>query len=116
MIFWRSTNSATGGGAHKFADIWEQDLGIGMIKQDELNSLVAGMQFVLSTVVGECFTFRPKEDRIVDESVLTEENESLKAEFEATICSARAQHVSERFDLEAFHFLDYTFNTFFTYT
>lgn len=67
---------ATGGGAHKFADIWEQDLGIGMIKQDELNSLVAGMQFVLSTVVGECFTFRPKEDRIVDESVLTEENET----------------------------------------
>jgi type II pantothenate kinase len=33
-----------------------------MIKQDELDSLVAGMQFVLSTVVGECFTFRPKED------------------------------------------------------
>lgn len=57
---------ATGGGAHKFADIWEQELGIGMIKQDELNSLVAGMQFVLSTVVGECYTFRPKEDPIPD--------------------------------------------------
>ena len=33
-----------------------------MIKQDELDSLVAGMQFVLSTVVGECYTFRPKQD------------------------------------------------------
>jgi pantothenate kinase len=50
---------ATGGGAHKFAEKWEQDLGIEMKKQDELDSLVAGMQFVLSTVVGECYTFRP---------------------------------------------------------
>jgi pantothenate kinase len=50
---------ATGGGAHKFAAKWEQDLGIQMKKQDELDSLVAGMQFVLSTVVGECYTFRP---------------------------------------------------------
>jgi pantothenate kinase len=30
-----------------------------MDKQEELDSLVAGMQFVLSTVVGECYTFRP---------------------------------------------------------
>lgn len=50
---------ATGGGAHKFAAKWEQDLAIQMQKQDELDSLVAGMQFVLSTVVGECYTFRP---------------------------------------------------------
>lgn len=53
---------ATGGGAHKFSDVWEKELGIGIIKQDELDSLVAGMQFVLSTVVGECYTFRPKLD------------------------------------------------------
>jgi len=65
---------ATGGGAHKFADIWEQELGIGMIKQDELDSLVAGMQFVLSTVVGECFTFRPKEDPKADELPLIEDD------------------------------------------
>jgi len=64
---------ATGGGAHKFADIWEQELAIGMIKQDELDSLVAGMQFVLSTVVGECFTFRPKVDLKADELALTKE-------------------------------------------
>jgi len=66
---------ATGGGAHKFADIWEQELAIGIIKQDELDSLVAGMQFVLSTVVGECFTFRPKEDPRTDEP-LKEEKET----------------------------------------
>ena len=51
---------ATGGGAHKYAEDWERSLGIRMDKQEELDSLVAGMQFVLSTVVGECYTFRPK--------------------------------------------------------
>ena len=53
---------ATGGGAHKFASQWEEELGITMQKQEELDSLVAGMQFVLSTVVGECYTFRPRRD------------------------------------------------------
>lgn len=51
---------ATGGGAHKYAADWDRILGIKMDKQDELDSLVAGMQFVLSTVVGECYTFRPR--------------------------------------------------------
>jgi len=69
--------SATGGGAHKFADVWEQELAIGMIKQDELDSLVAGMQFVLSTVVGECFTFRPKEDTKTDDRSMSEENANV---------------------------------------
>jgi type II pantothenate kinase len=50
---------ATGGGAHKFAAEWEKELGIIMHKEDELDSLVAGMQFVLRTVVGECYSFRP---------------------------------------------------------
>jgi type II pantothenate kinase len=50
---------ATGGGAHKFADAWEEQLGIRIDKQEELDSQVAGMQFVLSTVIGECYTFRP---------------------------------------------------------
>jgi len=56
-----SEMGATGGGAHKYAQDWERSLGIRMDKQDELDSLVAGMQFVLSTVVGECYTFRPKQ-------------------------------------------------------
>ena len=56
-----SKMGATGGGAHKYAEEWEKNLGIQMDKQEELDSLVAGMQFVLSTVVGECHTFRPHE-------------------------------------------------------
>jgi type II pantothenate kinase len=54
----------TGGGAHKFAESFRQQLGIEFEKQHELDSLVAGMQFVLSTVVGECYTFRPENCRV----------------------------------------------------
>lgn len=51
---------ATGGGAHKYADDWDRMLGIEMVKVEELDSLVAGMQFVLADVVGECYTFQPR--------------------------------------------------------
>lgn len=54
-----SEMGATGGGAHKYEDDWRDLLGVEMDKQDELDSLVAGMQFVMSDVVGECYTFQP---------------------------------------------------------
>jgi len=50
---------ATGGGAHKYAPEWERVLGIQILKEDELDALVVGMQFVLSSVIGESYTFRP---------------------------------------------------------
>lgn len=50
---------ATGGGAHKFAEMWDSVLGINMSKQGEMDSLVAGMQFVLCDIDGECYTFKP---------------------------------------------------------
>mmetsp|Transcript_33269 Transcript_33269/g.38525 ORF Transcript_33269/g.38525 Transcript_33269/m.38525 type:complete len:902 (+) Transcript_33269:145-2850(+) len=59
---------ATGGGAHKYADTWEETLGIEMIKQEELLCLVVGMQFVLSDVIGECYTFKPCIGGMVDSS------------------------------------------------
>ncbi|KAL3945665.1 MAG: hypothetical protein SGBAC_000233 [Bacillariaceae sp.] len=63
---------ATGGGAHKYAGDWEKSLGIRMDKREELDSLVAGMQFVLSTVVGECYTFRPKQ-KVAEDSASVDE-------------------------------------------
>lgn len=50
-----------GGGAHKYANDWERELGIVMAKQDEMNSLVAGMQFVMMDSVREVYTFKPTE-------------------------------------------------------
>ena len=46
---------ATGGGAFKYAEDMKRILGIEMTKEDEMDCLVAGMQFVLSDVVGECY-------------------------------------------------------------
>ena len=52
---------ATGGGAHKFAQVWKSQLGITMAKQSEMDCLVAGMQFVMQDIVGECYTFKPSD-------------------------------------------------------
>ena len=52
---------ATGGGAHKYHDDWDRELGIIMAKQDEMDSLVAGMQFVMADIVGDCYTFKPND-------------------------------------------------------
>ena len=67
---------ATGGGAHKFSNEWDKELGIKLAKQDEMDSLVAGMQFIMTDIVGECYTFLP-ESR-VPSTGCTERN----AEFE----------------------------------
>jgi len=61
---------ATGGGAHKYAQDWERIVGIQMNKHEELECMVVGMQFILSYVVGECYTFKPNVDQ----------NESSKAD------------------------------------
>jgi len=62
------TLGATGGGAHKFGEVFKEELGINMEKVDELESLVAGMQFVLQTVVGECYTYRPPPEQSSEQS------------------------------------------------
>ena len=49
-----------------------------MNKQDELDSLVAGMQFVLSTVVGECFTFRPRDGQKLEQHIPAEAKTDTK--------------------------------------
>ncbi|GAX10074.1 type II pantothenate kinase [Fistulifera solaris] len=71
---------ATGGGAHKFAAEWEKELGIIMHKEDELDSLVAGMQFVLRTVVGECYSFRPATSTSSTSSVNLSRGTSFRSE------------------------------------
>lgn len=38
---------ATGGGAHKFSDLFKERLGISIEKEDEMNCLVAGANFLL---------------------------------------------------------------------
>ena len=54
---------ATGGGAHTYAQDWERIVGIQMNKHEEMECMVVGMQFILSYVVGECYTFKPNVDQ-----------------------------------------------------
>jgi len=70
---------ATGGGAHKFASMWDTVLGITMSKQGEMDSLVAGMQFVLCDIEGECYTFKPCdwEPETADDQGFDDENLSM---------------------------------------
>ncbi|XVE92406.1 hypothetical protein REPUB_Repub01dG0094500 [Reevesia pubescens] len=48
---------ATGGGAHKFADLFKEKLGISLHKEDEMHCLVTGANFLLKAVHQEPFTY-----------------------------------------------------------
>jgi type II pantothenate kinase len=52
------TIGCTGGGAHKFSKIFEEELSIKIDQYDELGSLIKGMHFALVNAVGECYTYR----------------------------------------------------------
>ncbi|XP_027918978.1 pantothenate kinase 2-like [Vigna unguiculata] len=47
---------ATGGGAHKFADLFKERLGLILDKEDEMSCLVAGANFLLKAIRHEAFT------------------------------------------------------------
>lgn len=48
---------ATGGGAYKFTDLFKEKLGICLGKEDEMDCLVAGANFLLKSVHDEAFTY-----------------------------------------------------------
>lgn len=47
---------ATGGGAYKYADLFKEKLGVSIEKEDEMNCLVAGANFLLKAIRHEAFT------------------------------------------------------------
>ncbi|KAI3976258.1 hypothetical protein MKX01_021800 [Papaver californicum] len=47
---------ATGGGAFKFADLFKEKLGVSIDKEDEMDALVAGANFLLKAISHEAFT------------------------------------------------------------
>ncbi|CAN6453084.1 unnamed protein product [Victoria cruziana] len=51
-----ATIKATGGGAYKFADVFKERLGVTLEKEDEMDCLVAGANFLLKSVRHEAFT------------------------------------------------------------
>ncbi|XP_031549269.1 4'-phosphopantetheine phosphatase-like [Actinia tenebrosa] len=53
---------ATGGGAHKYKDMLTTKLGVRVDKEDEMQCLIRGCNFVLSTLPDEVFQFCRDED------------------------------------------------------
>ncbi|KAI3673513.1 hypothetical protein L6452_39635 [Arctium lappa] len=49
---------ATGGGAYKFADLFKERLGVSIEKEDEMDCLVAGANFLLKAIRHEAFTHK----------------------------------------------------------
>lgn len=47
---------ATGGGAYKFADLFKERLGVSIEKEDEMDCLVSGANFLLKAIRHEAFT------------------------------------------------------------
>lgn len=89
---------ATGGGAHKFADAWEEQLGIRIDKQQELDSQVAGMQFVLSTVIGECYTFRPVRQDVTPKRTSSSSSTAANGKDESHSSSQKGLDINQSVD------------------
>ncbi|KAI5580715.1 hypothetical protein POPTR_008G189500v4 [Populus trichocarpa] len=53
----RSFIKATGGGAYKFSELFKEKLGISLEKEDEMDCLVTGANFLLKAVNQEAFTY-----------------------------------------------------------
>ncbi|KAF9590238.1 hypothetical protein IFM89_032016 [Coptis chinensis] len=56
---------ATGGGAYKFADMFKERLGVSIEKEDEMNCLVSGANFLLKAIHHEAFTHFKGQKKIV---------------------------------------------------
>ncbi|KAI9125014.1 hypothetical protein K1719_003630 [Acacia pycnantha] len=56
---------ATGGGAYKYADLFKERLGISLKKEDEMDCLVAGADFLLKVVRQEAFTYMDDQKQFV---------------------------------------------------
>ncbi|KAK2354828.1 Pantothenate kinase 1 [Trifolium repens] len=56
---------ATGGGSYKYADLFKERLGIILDKEDEMDCLVAGSNFLLEVVDREAFTYMSDERRFM---------------------------------------------------
>jgi type II pantothenate kinase len=52
------TIGCTGGGAHKYSTLFQDQLEITVEQMDELGCLLKGMDFALTNVLDECYTYR----------------------------------------------------------
>merc|ERR1712052_27071 len=51
----------TGGGAYKFADLIENKLGLRIAKEDEMECMIKGCNFLLRNITEESFSYQKKD-------------------------------------------------------
>ena len=54
----------TGGGAYKFADLIENKLGLRIAKEDEMECMIRGCNFLLRNISEESFSYQKKDDPV----------------------------------------------------
>ncbi|EFA83432.1 pantothenate kinase [Heterostelium album PN500] len=54
----------TGGGAYKYADLFNEKLGCRLIKEDEMHCLIVGTNFLLNNIQRESYTYSPTPNAI----------------------------------------------------
>ena len=54
----------TGGGAYKFADLIENKLGLRIAKEDEMECMIKGCNFLLRNITEESFSYQKKDDPV----------------------------------------------------
>lgn len=74
-----STIGCTGGGAHKYAKDFEDQLGITVTQLDELGCLIRGMHFALTNIEGECYSYRSDKTDSASNTKDNTENENAKS-------------------------------------
>eukprot|EP00123_Amoebidium_parasiticum_P016109 comp23291_c3_seq1/m.38208 comp23291_c3_seq1/g.38208 ORF comp23291_c3_seq1/g.38208 comp23291_c3_seq1/m.38208 type:complete len:827 (-) comp23291_c3_seq1:535-3015(-) len=57
-----ATITATGGGAYKYVDLIQRELGVTMVQEDEMECVVAGANFLLRKIPEEAFTYNKYAD------------------------------------------------------
>lgn len=65
---------ATGGGAHKYESFLEKELGVKLVKKDEMECLIRGLNFLALHIPNEAFSYNFKEsssEPVVYEEVFT---------------------------------------------
>jgi pantothenate kinase len=59
---------ATGGGAYKYASMFQDEIGISLVRLDEMTCVVGGLNFLLTSVDREVYTFKQPVDNAMEPS------------------------------------------------
>lgn len=75
---------ATGGGSYKYATTFDQEIGVRLVGLDEMSCTVAGLNFLLTTVKNEVYTYVPPPTQNGRKEASSDAGPGASAEFART--------------------------------